>query len=111
MWTPSVFRWKPRGCSPFAGTAIQTVDGIDNPSPDDFDVIREDSDLALYDREALNIFYVAVLTPSSPGATSRSASLWLWASTASASWTTSLPRGFRVASHFTPAGVRTAAPR
>jgi len=53
-----VFRWTSEGAARLLELQSGTVDGIDNPSPDDFDVISADSNLTLYEREALNVFYV-----------------------------------------------------
>ncbi|WP_119069768.1 ABC transporter substrate-binding protein [Aggregatilinea lenta] len=53
-----VFRWNSEGAARLNELQAGTVDGIDNPSPDDFAAIRENSDLTLYDRPPLNIFYI-----------------------------------------------------
>ncbi len=53
-----VFRWNSEGAARLNELQAGTVDGIDNPSPDDFATIRENSDLALYDRPPLNVFYI-----------------------------------------------------
>ena len=37
-----------------------TVDGIDNPGPDDFATIEADANLNLIQRPALNVFYVGL---------------------------------------------------
>ncbi|MEZ4769650.1 MAG: ABC transporter substrate-binding protein [Caldilineales bacterium] len=42
------------------------MDGIDNPSPDDFDTIRDDANLQLLERPALNIFYLAMTDTFEP---------------------------------------------
>lgn len=61
-----VFRWTTEGAGRLNELRSGTVDGIDNPSPDDFDVIRGDSDLELIEREALNIFYFAMTNTFEP---------------------------------------------
>ena len=43
-----------------------TIDAFDNPSPDDFQTIRDDANLDLLDREALNIFYIAFTNTFEP---------------------------------------------
>lgn len=53
-----VFRWNSEGAARLTELQAGTVDGIDNPSPDDYEKIRADSNLVLYDRPSLNIFYV-----------------------------------------------------
>ncbi len=61
-----VFRWSTEGAARLLELQSGTVDGIDNPSPDDFAVIRDDANLVLLDREALNIFYFAMTNTFAP---------------------------------------------
>jgi peptide/nickel transport system substrate-binding protein len=57
--TPTlVFRWNSEGAARLTELQAGTVDGIDNPTPDDYATIRADSNLALYDRPGTNIFYI-----------------------------------------------------
>ncbi len=53
-----VFRWSAEGAQRLLELQSGNVDGIDNPTPDDFEVIKADSSLTLYDREGLNVFYI-----------------------------------------------------
>ncbi len=53
-----VFRWNSEGAARLTELEAGTVDGIDNPSPDDYTKIRENPDLVLYDRAGTNIFYI-----------------------------------------------------
>ncbi len=53
-----VFRWSEEAAQRLVELQAGTVDGIDNPGRDDFEVIANDSDLQLLDREGTNIFYV-----------------------------------------------------
>ncbi len=53
-----VFRWSEEAAQRLVELQAGTVDGIDNPGRDDFEVISNDSDLQLLDREGTNIFYV-----------------------------------------------------
>lgn len=53
-----VFRWNSEGAARLTELQAGTVDGIDNPSPDDFDTIRGDENLVLYDRPSTNVFYI-----------------------------------------------------
>ena len=55
-----VFRWSSEGAQRLLELQSGNVDGIDNPTPDDFPVIEGDSTLALYPREGLNIFYLGM---------------------------------------------------
>ncbi|GIV81080.1 MAG: hypothetical protein KatS3mg051_0434 [Anaerolineae bacterium] len=45
-----VFRWNSEGAARLTELQAGTVDGIDNPSPDDYEKIRNDPNLVLYDR-------------------------------------------------------------
>ena len=53
-----VFRWNSEGAARLTELQAGTVDGIDNPSPDDYEKIRTDPNLVLYDRPGMNIFYI-----------------------------------------------------
>jgi peptide/nickel transport system substrate-binding protein len=55
-----VFRWSTEGAQRLVELQSGNVDGIDNPSPDDFATVEGDSNLTLYPREALNIFYLGM---------------------------------------------------
>lgn len=61
-----VFRWASEGAARLLELQSGTVDGIDNPSPDDFEVIRNDPNLQLIEREALNIFYLGMTNTFEP---------------------------------------------
>ncbi len=59
--TPTVvFRWSSEAAQRLLELQSGTVDGIDNPGPDDFAVIAADASLQLINRPALNIFYVGM---------------------------------------------------
>jgi ABC-type transport system substrate-binding protein len=53
-----VIRWSTEAAQRLLELQAGSVDGIDNPSPDDFPVIEGDSSLTLYPRPGLNIFYL-----------------------------------------------------
>ena len=55
-----VFRWSTEGAQRLVELQAGSVDGIDNPSPDDFATIEADANLSLLPREALNIFYLGM---------------------------------------------------
>ena len=61
-----VFRWSTEGAARLLELQAGTVDGIDNPTPDDFATIEGDTNLKLYPREALNIFYVGMSNTVAP---------------------------------------------
>jgi ABC-type transport system substrate-binding protein/ABC-type branched-subunit amino acid transport system substrate-binding protein len=55
-----VFRWSSESAQRLLELQSGQVSGIDNPGPDDFDVIRNDPNLALYERPGTNIFYIGM---------------------------------------------------
>ena len=57
--TPTlIFRWSEQSAQRLLELQSGTVDGIDNPAPEDFATIEGDANLKLYPRPALNIFYI-----------------------------------------------------
>ncbi|RMF04657.1 MAG: peptide ABC transporter substrate-binding protein, partial [Chloroflexi bacterium] len=61
-----IFRWSSEGAQRLLELQSGAVDGIDNPTPDDFAVIEGDDSLALYPREGLNIFYLGMTNTHPP---------------------------------------------
>lgn len=55
-----IFRWATEAAARLVELQAGTVDGIDNPGPGDFEVIRNDPNLVLFEREGLNIFYIGM---------------------------------------------------
>jgi len=53
-----VFRWSAESAQRVLELQSGTVDGIDNPGPDDFATIEGDANLQLIPRPALNIMYI-----------------------------------------------------
>ena len=53
-----IFKWSEQSAQRLLELQSGQVDGIDNPAPEDFDTIKNDSKLTLYPRQALNIFYI-----------------------------------------------------
>ena len=53
-----VFKWSDQSAQRFLELNSGTVDGIDNPAPEDIETLKKDSNFAVYDRSALNIFYI-----------------------------------------------------
>ena len=53
-----VFRWSEQSAQRLLELQSGQVDGIDNPAPEDFATIEGDSNLALYPRDSLTIFYI-----------------------------------------------------
>ena len=55
-----IFRWSAESAQRLVELQAGTVDGIDNPGPDDFDVITDDANLQLSLRNGTNIFYIGM---------------------------------------------------
>jgi ABC-type transport system substrate-binding protein len=55
-----VFRWSPESAQRLVELQAGTVDGIDNPGPDDFATVEEDANLQLAIRNGTNIFYLGM---------------------------------------------------
>lgn len=56
--TNLIFRWSEQSAQRLLELQAGTVNGIDNPAPEDIATIKADSKLALFDRTALNIGYI-----------------------------------------------------
>lgn len=61
-----VFRWSAEAAQRLVELQAGTVDGIDNPGPEDFETIEGDSSLQLLPRPALNIFYLGLNNTKPP---------------------------------------------
>ena len=61
-----IFRWTSEAAARLVELQAGAVDGIDNPGPGDFDVITNDPNLQLLEREGLNIFYVGMNNTKPP---------------------------------------------
>ena len=55
-----IFRWNSEAAARLVELQAGNVDGIDNPAPGDFAVIRNDPNLELFDRPGTNIFYLGI---------------------------------------------------
>jgi peptide/nickel transport system substrate-binding protein len=56
----AVIRWSTEPAQRLVELTSGTVDGIDNPGPDDFETIGANAELKLFPRTALNIMYVGM---------------------------------------------------
>jgi len=61
-----IFRWSAEAAQRLLELQSGTVDGIDNPAPEDFETINADSNLKLYPRDPLNVFYVGFQVDMEP---------------------------------------------
>lgn len=62
----AIFRWTSEAASRLIELQAGTVDLIDNPGAGDFDVIANDPELQLFEREGLNIFYIGFNNAHAP---------------------------------------------
>ncbi len=100
-----VFRWSTEGAARLLELQSGTVDGIDNPSPDDFEVIEGDDTLVLKEREALNIFYFAMTNTFEPFGDVKVRQAIAMGIDRQRIVDNFYPAGSEVASHFTPCSV------
>jgi len=100
-----VFRWQKEGAARLLELQSGTVDGIDNPSPDDFETIKNDSTLALYPREALNIFYLGFNRDYPPFDNEKVRQALAIGLDRARIVDNFYPEGSIVASHFTPCSI------
>src|SRR3990172_3444256 len=61
-----IVQWSSESAARLLALQAGTVDGIDNPGPDDFASIEGNPDLQLQLRPALNIFYLGMTNPFAP---------------------------------------------
>lgn len=100
-----VFKWASEGAARLLELQSGTVDGIDNPTPDDFATIMNDPNLQLKDREALNVFYVGMTNTYPPFDNQKVRQAIGMAIDRQRIVDTFYPEGSEVASHFTPCAI------
>jgi peptide/nickel transport system substrate-binding protein len=61
-----IFKWNKEAAARLLELQAGTVDGIDNPDPPAYDQIAADTNLKLYPRAALNIFYLGFNNTKAP---------------------------------------------
>lgn len=100
-----VFRWASEGAQRKLELESGTVDGIDNPTPDDFDDLKANDALSFYPREAMNIFYIAftnTFEPFNDVNVRKAVALGIDRQRIVDNF---YPKGSEVASHFTPCSI------
>jgi ABC-type transport system substrate-binding protein len=104
--TPTVvFRWSSEAAQRLLELQAGTVDGIDNPGPDDFATIEADTNLKLIPRPALNIFYVGMTNTFPPFDNEKVRQAIAMGIDRQRIVDNFYPRGSEVASHFTPCAI------
>jgi len=53
-----IFRWNSEAAARLTELQAGTADGIDNVGPGDFEVVANDPNLQLFERQGLNVFYI-----------------------------------------------------
>jgi len=100
-----VFRWTTESAARLLELQAGTVDGIDNPAPNDFDTIRNDANLQLIERDALNTFYVGFNENFEPFDDVRVRQALAMGIDRQRIVTEFYPPGSDAASHFTPCAI------
>ncbi len=100
-----VFRWQSESAARLLELQAGSVDGIDNPGPDDFETIAADANLQLLERPALNIFYVGFNNVFAPFDNEKVRQAIAMGIDRARIVDNFYPPGSEVATHFTPCAV------
>ena len=100
-----IFRWSAEAAQRLVELTGGTVDGIDNPGPDDFQTIEDNPDLQLLPREGLNTFYVGFNNAFAPWDDEAVRQAIAMGIDRQAIVDQFYPPGSEVASHFTPCAI------
>lgn len=100
-----VFRWQTQPAARLLELQAGTVDGIDNPSPDDFAAIEGDANLTLYPRQALNVFYLGMNRDKPPFDNEKVRQALAIGLDRARIVDNFYPAGSEVATHFTPCAI------
>jgi ABC-type transport system substrate-binding protein len=100
-----VFRWTSEGAQRKLELESGTVDGIDNPSPDDYAALEANPDVQLIGRPALNIFYVGFTNTFPPFDDARVRRAIAMGLDRQRIVDNFYPEGSSVATHFTPCSI------
>ncbi len=100
-----VFRWSSEAAQRLLELQAGTVDGIDNPGPDDFAKIESDPNLTLIQRPALNIFYLGMTNTFAPFDNEQVRQAIAMGLDRQRIVDNFYPAGSEVASHFSPCAI------
>ncbi len=103
-----VFKWSTESAARLLELQSGTVDGIDNPAPEDFEAIKADSSLQLMEREALNVFYIGMTNTFAPFDNVKVRQAIAMGIDKQRIVDNFYPAGSEVASHFTPCAITNA---
>ena len=100
-----IFRWSAEAAQRLVELTGGTVDGIDNPGPDDFQTIEDNPALQLLPREGLNTFYVGFNNAFAPWDDEEVRQAIAMGLDRQAIVDQFYPPGSEVATHFTPCAI------
>jgi ABC-type transport system substrate-binding protein len=100
-----IFRWNAEATARLNSLKANEADGIDNPDANDFTAINADTNLKLYPREALNVFYIGMNNTKAPLDNEKVRQAIAVAINRQAIVDKFYPPGSAVASHFTPCSI------
>jgi peptide/nickel transport system substrate-binding protein len=100
-----IFRWSAESAQRLVELQGGTVDGIDNPGPDEFEAIENDPNLQLLPREGLNTFYVGFNNTFAPWDDEEVRQAIAMGLDRQAIVNSFYPPGSEVATHFTPCAI------
>jgi ABC-type transport system substrate-binding protein len=103
-----VFKWTSESAARLLELQSGTVDGIDNPAPEDFPVIEADTTLQLKPREALNVFYIGMTNTYPPFDNVKVRQAVAMGIDRQRIVDTFYPAGSEEATHFTPCSITNA---
>lgn len=101
----AVLRWGTESAQRLLELQSGTVDGIDNVGPDDFETVKNDPNLQLIEREALNIMYIGMTNTFPPFDNELVRQAFAQAIDRQRIVDNFYPLGSEVASHFTPCAI------
>ncbi len=100
-----IFKWSKEGAARLLDLQSGSVDGIDNPTPDDFAKITADKTLQLIPREALNVFYIGFNNTKKPFDNDKVRQAIAMGIDRQRIVDTFYPKGSAVAEYFTPCTI------
>ena len=101
----AVIRWSTEPAQRLVELTSGTVDGIDNPGPDDFETIGQNAELKLFPRTALNVAYVGMNNTKKYWDNEKVRQAIAMGIDRQRIVDTFYPPGSEVASHFTPCPI------
>jgi ABC-type transport system substrate-binding protein len=100
-----IFRWNESATARLSSLRAGEADGIDNPDPNDFQTIAGDTNLKLFPRVALNVFYVGMNNTKPPLDNEKVRQAIAMALNRQAIVDKFYPPGSAVAQYFTPCAI------